>query len=262
MIRWLGKGFGLSAGASAGGWLGAALGLLVGHAIDQGITHWRTYRRWAERQQDHQRIAVYQNALHILAYLIQRAPTAERKAYCQQVLTTLAITPPTNRPFCSDQAVPDLTTAALVQIMHACPVLSLSEREQLLQLAVQALQQLDEVEIHEALVLKHFSLALQIAPDRAQVITSPLWADSTQTTAPAAPAQIAPTLAQDYALLGVEATDPDPVIDYAYRRLLSRHHPDKLFGSQSSAADIQTATTLTHAVRRAYERIRQARQRR
>ncbi|TWC33186.1 DnaJ like chaperone protein [Pseudomonas sp. SJZ079] len=58
-------------------------------------------------------------------------------------------------------------------------------------------------------------------------------------------------------LLGV-AADSEPLqIKRAYRRLLSRHHPDKLTGSGAGPERVREATEKTGELHRAYELIRQ-----
>lgn len=57
-------------------------------------------------------------------------------------------------------------------------------------------------------------------------------------------------------LLGVKA-DTDPVtIKRAYRRLLSRHHPDKIAGSGASSLQVRVATEKTSELHNAYRLIK------
>lgn len=60
-------------------------------------------------------------------------------------------------------------------------------------------------------------------------------------------------------LLGVHADSEPESIKRAYRRLLSRHHPDKLAGSGATAQRIREATDMTRQIQQAYEVIRQRR---
>ncbi|NIF17440.1 TerB family tellurite resistance protein [Pantoea sp. Cy-639] len=60
-------------------------------------------------------------------------------------------------------------------------------------------------------------------------------------------------------LLGVEADTEADLVKQAYRRLLSRHHPDKLSGSGASEAKVREATELTRELHQAYAMIRKRR---
>ena len=60
-------------------------------------------------------------------------------------------------------------------------------------------------------------------------------------------------------LLGVSATSEPAQIKRAYRRLLSRHHPDKIAGSGASALQVREATDKTRELHNAYTLIRQRR---
>jgi DnaJ like chaperone protein len=60
-------------------------------------------------------------------------------------------------------------------------------------------------------------------------------------------------------LLGVAAnTEPDQ-IKRAYRRLLSRHHPDKVAGTGATALQVREATEKTRDLHSAYALIRERR---
>ena len=60
-------------------------------------------------------------------------------------------------------------------------------------------------------------------------------------------------------LLGVTATTEPSAIKRAYRRLLSRHHPDKVAGSGASPAQVREATERTRELHNAYALIRERR---
>lgn len=60
-------------------------------------------------------------------------------------------------------------------------------------------------------------------------------------------------------VLGVAADSDGPTIKRAYRRLLSRHHPDKLAGAGATAERIREATEKTGELHNAYRLIRERR---
>ncbi|MFJ4135004.1 TerB family tellurite resistance protein [Pseudomonas cyclaminis] len=60
-------------------------------------------------------------------------------------------------------------------------------------------------------------------------------------------------------LLGVTATTEPSVIKRAYRRLLSRHHPDKVAGGGATPTQVHEATERTRELHNAYALIRERR---
>ena len=60
-------------------------------------------------------------------------------------------------------------------------------------------------------------------------------------------------------MLGVSADSEAGQIKQAYRRLLSRHHPDKLVGNGASPAQVREATERTRELHQAYAVIRKRR---
>ncbi|MFC6336869.1 DnaJ domain-containing protein [Pseudomonas sp. CCM 7891] len=58
-------------------------------------------------------------------------------------------------------------------------------------------------------------------------------------------------------ILGVTATTDPTAIKRAYRRLLSRHHPDKIAGSGADPTQVREATERTRELHNAYALIRE-----
>jgi DnaJ like chaperone protein len=69
----------------------------------------------------------------------------------------------------------------------------------------------------------------------------------------------ASTLAESYAELEVDAGISDAEVTKAYRRLMSRHHPDKLVANGLPESMAQMAKEKTQRIQEAYEAIRAAR---
>ncbi len=65
-----------------------------------------------------------------------------------------------------------------------------------------------------------------------------------------------PTLEDAHRALGVEPSASDSEVKTAYRRLMNRHHPDKLVSQGLPESMIDLAERKTHEIRAAYERIK------
>lgn len=58
-----------------------------------------------------------------------------------------------------------------------------------------------------------------------------------------------------YRLLGLTPTASKQEVKRAYRKLISKHHPDRLMSKNASEAEIKMANEKTQAIRKAYEKI-------
>ncbi len=66
-------------------------------------------------------------------------------------------------------------------------------------------------------------------------------------------------LAKAYEVLGVEASAPNDQVKKAYRRLMNRHHPDKLMAQGVPEETLRLATEHSQRIQDAWEVVRRAR---
>ena len=62
-----------------------------------------------------------------------------------------------------------------------------------------------------------------------------------------------------YAILGVEESCSDAELKRAYRRMMSRHHPDKLVAKGLPEEMMRVATEKTREIKAAYDRLKEVR---
>ena len=65
--------------------------------------------------------------------------------------------------------------------------------------------------------------------------------------------------ADAYAMLGVDETCSDAELKKAYRRMMNRHHPDKLVAKGLPEEMMRIATEKTREIRNAYDRLKEER---
>lgn len=68
-----------------------------------------------------------------------------------------------------------------------------------------------------------------------------------------------PSIAEAYAILGVEQSAADAEIKKAYKRMMNQHHPDKLVARGLPEEMIAMATEKTQEIKQAYEQIKKSR---
>ena len=67
------------------------------------------------------------------------------------------------------------------------------------------------------------------------------------------------SLTDAYAMLEIEKSSSDNEVKKAYRRMISRHHPDKLASKGLPEEMMKIAAEKTHQIKQAYEMIKQSR---
>jgi DnaJ like chaperone protein len=116
------------------------------------------------------------------------------------------------------------------------------------------------VRICDQLRISRFEFyAMKTRKDAAIRFARAYWYSSQADGHNASPRHRAPSREDPYAVLQISPSASNEEIKRAYRRLMSQHHPDKLLAQGMTEETVRLANEKTQAIRKAYERIRRAR---
>ena len=135
---------------------------------------------------------------------------------------------------------------------------SLNLRRMFLEIQIQAAYADDQIHPAERDVLERICAHLGLSDQELENLERLVKAGF-QNAGGAAVGAAGPSLEDDYALLELDRSADDREIKRAYRRLMSRHHPDKLIAKGLPEEMVKVATEKTQAIKAAYERIKAAR---
>jgi DnaJ like chaperone protein len=278
----LGKLFGGAFGFMVGGPLGALLGAAVGHNFDQGGSK-KTAEPDPAGIRDQARSVFNATAFQLMGYLAKAdGRVSEREiAAARAVMDHLRLNAGQRRSAIdcfTEGKQPDFAVdAALDTFRNACrgqPALPHRLLELLLNVAYadgdpQPQTHARLVHIAERLGIVRLQFEALHTLFRAQRWTqqqsrghssgSGQGGQNERGAYSRRPATAVNSLGQAYAVLGVNRDASPDEIKLAYRRLIGRHHPDKLAAKGVSPAELARATEKTRELTAAYERIREAR---
>ncbi len=270
-MGWWGKVVGGAFGFVLGGPLGALLGAVLGHNLDRGIASLGQGEALAPGERERVQTAFFTATFSVLGYIAKAdGRVSEREiALANSVMAQMDLSPDTRRAaielfnqgktsgFELDEVLEQFRREChgrrtLMQMFLEIQILGAyadgppdqRERELLLYIC-------DRLGIPEAL----FRSLEQLVRLQHRFDTGDAGGRAGRATAPTR----GPTLAQAYAVLGVDASATDAQVKRAYRRLLSQHHPDKLVSKGLPEEMMKLATQKTHEIRQAYEMVTAAR---
>lgn len=280
----LGKLFGGAFGFMVGGPLGALMGAAMGHNFDQGQR--KTTAEPEALGRDHAQQVFHATAFQMMGHIAK----ADGRVSEQEIAAARAIMDHLQLNAGQRQSAMGWFTegkqpifavdAAITSFQHACrdhPAMLQQWLELLLSIAYA------DGGLHPQTHSRLLSITDRLGVHRLQFETlhtlfrAQRWAHqskasgfdgfgSAETSGPherqthgRRPATIIHSLSQAYAVLGLKPEASPDEIKLAYRRLIKRHHPDKLASKQVSSAELARATEKTREVTAAYDRIREAR---
>ncbi len=260
-MAWWGKILGGTFGFLFGGPLGALLGAAAGHGFDRGMAQDHGGGADHERTQ----AAFFTATFAVMGHLAKAdgRVSEDEIALANAVMQDMALTTEQRRVARSlfqqgKQAGFDLD-GVLDQLRREC-----HRRRTLLQmfLEIQLHAAYADGSLHprESELLRHIAGRLGFpGHELARLEALVRAARAGARGGPGAPAQAGPSLADAYAMLGVEPGATDAEVKRAYRRLMSQHHPDKLVAKGLPEEMTRVATARTQEIKAAYEAIKAAR---
>lgn len=269
-MAWWGKFLGGAFGYLLGGPLGALLGVALGHRLDQGVEGLgEAPADWAPGAQERVQAAFFTATFSIMGHLAKADGRVDpdeirlAEAVMQRMQLNAELRRAARQLFREGKAPGFDPDAVLDQLRAEC-----GRRRNLLrmflEIQVQAAYADGRLHEAEARILRHVAARLGIPPQELAQIEALVraarhfaGAGAAGAGAEAPPAR--DRLAEAYAVLGVAPEASDAEVKRAYRRLMNRHHPDKLVARGLPEEMVRMATEKTQEIKAAYETIRRAR---
>lgn len=256
-MGWSGILIGGTLGFAIGGPIGAALGAVAGHGIERHRSRLSLPRGQRERIQG----AFFTATFTVMGHIAKADGQVSRQEIqaAEQVMRQMRLSPEERQLaidlFTQGKAAGFDLDAMLDQFHVECGGRRNLERV-FLAMQVAAASADGGLHAEELRVLRHIAARLHFAEGELEQMLRLAGLHAGQ--APAG--RPGPSLAEDYQLLGVDASASDDEVRRAYRRMMSRYHPDKLVARGLPEEMQDFANQRTADIRAAWERIRQSRE--
>lgn len=270
-MSWLGKFLGGAFGFLLGGPLGAILGASVGHHFDTGLDEFGLDERLSPGDKHRIQSAFFTATFSVMGYIakadgrVSQAEIELAKRVMDEMGLSAQLRSTAINLFQQGKSWDFPLDDALRQFRHEC-----HRRGDLIQMFLEIQLQAamadgdldaakDQLLIHicEVIGIRRFDyerIKLQIAAQYRLFRGRHKQQYQTRTSRD--------TLSAAYAVLGVHENAGDADIKKAYRRLISRHHPDKLVAKGLPEEMMTLAKEKTQQITKAYETITEARKHR
>ncbi|MET0049927.1 MAG: co-chaperone DjlA [Candidatus Thiodiazotropha sp.] len=272
-MSWWGKLVGGAFGYMLGGPLGAMLGAALGHRFDKGLKGLPDDEGWSPGDQERVQTAFFTATFSVLGHIAKAdgrvSPDEIRLAEAVMAQMSLSeemrktairlFNEGKSRDFPLDQVV--------TQFRQEC-----HRRQTLIQMFLEILIQGayadGRMDRDEESLLLHICQLLNVSEFTFRQLERMIRAQSHQyqggsqySGGTRRPPPRAPGLSVEdaYAILNVTQSASDQEVKRAYRRLISQHHPDKLVSKGLPEEMMKLAAQKTDEIKKAYERIKEAR---
>ncbi len=275
-MGWLGTALGGTFGLLVGGPVGAVVGAVVGRGIDRTAARVQGY---AHTGVDRARLKelFFETTFTVMGHLAKADGRVSETeiAFAKSVMDRMGLSQGMRNAailFFNQGKAPAYDLTEALEALHRAvpgtsPLLHL-----LLEIEIAAAYADGEPNAAEREVLEHICRTLKISRASYRRLENLIqiqhrlfaamgaaggpWGSAGTRGAERSPAS---TLAGAYAVLGVEPQASDEEVKRAYRRLINRHHPDKLASRGLPEEALKMASQKTQEIIRAYETVTRAR---
>ena len=268
-MSWWGKVVGGAVGFMALGPLGALLGAALGHNLDKGLDGLSGAEELDPGDRERVQTAFFTATFSVMGHVakVDGQVSADEIALAQSVMDEMDLAPHLRqtamRLFTEGKSADFPLDDVLEQFRKEC-----HRRNTLIQMfieiQIQAAYADGKLDPAEEQLLLHICSRLGISEfiyrRLEQMICAERGFNGRKQRGSAPPAQPKGLSLKDaYAILNSSPDASDSEVKKAYRRLLSQHHPDKLVAKGLPEEMMKMATRKTHDIRKAYERVKEAR---
>jgi DnaJ like chaperone protein len=256
-------------GYMLGGPLGAVLGAALGHRFDKGLEGLPDARGgWDPGDQERVQTAFFTTTFSVMGHLAKAdgrvSPDEIRLA--EAVMSQMSLSNEMrqtairlfNEGKSADFPLDDVVEQFRIECRRRVTLIQM-----FMEIQIQAAFADGEMDHREEAVLKHVCRQLHIPEFTFRLLVQRVRAETHYAGAGAGrPAAQPQTLSLNdaYALLNVTSDATDQEVKRAYRRLISQHHPDKLVSKGLPQEMMKMAAQKTDEIKKAYERIKEARE--
>lgn len=266
-MSWWGKLVGGAFGYMLGGPIGAVLGAALGHRFDKGMQGLPEYREaWGPGDRERVQTVFFTTTFSVMGHLAKAdgrvSPDEIRlaEAVMSQMSLSTEMRQTAIRLFNEGKASGFPLDDVVEQFRQEC-----HRRQTLIQMfmeiQIQAAFADGHMDRQEEALLLHVCRLLHISEFTFRLLVQRVRAEAQYAGAGGRPQARPQTLSLEnaYAILNVSADAGDQEVKRAYRRLISQHHPDKLVSKGLPEEMMKVATQKTDEIKKAYERIKEAR---
>ena len=256
-MAWWGKLIGGTVGFMLGGPLGALLVGSIGHQFDARARN-RGGSKFLPGNQERTQAAFFTATFSVMGHLAKADGhvSSEEIQAASVVMSQMQLTPPQREAAIGlfeqgkqgDFPLDDVLKQFRTECHRRVTLLRM-----FMEIQVQAALADGRVDAAENRILLHVAEMLGFDSDQVDRLIDFIRAGGKS------PADQEKSLEDAYQILGVEPSASDDVVKTAYRRLMSRHHPDKLVAKGLPEEMITLATDKTKEIQQAWERVREER---